>query len=100
VSARKAKVRREETRRVEAGEHRDQARVETARADHREAEVEERAARARREKAKAEEQAVLAAQERQQAEERHAEADRLDPDVDADAGDRREREERDVGRPG
>ena len=73
-----------ETKRVEAGQHREEAHVGSARADSREAEAEERAARAKREQAQAEEQAALARTERRQAEERHQHADSLDPDVDED----------------
>lgn len=98
VSSRAAKAKGDETKRVEAGEHRDQARVEGARADSRAAEAEERAARAKREKAKADEQAAIADRERRGAAERHEEADRIDPDVDEDAEDRRPTEEREGGR--
>lgn len=98
VSSRAAKAKRDETKRADAGEHREQARVEGARADSRAAEAEERAARAKREKARADEQAVIAERERRGAVERHEEADRLDPDVDEDADDRRPAEEREGGR--
>ena len=84
VVGRKAKERKDETRRVEAGQHRDEAQVGSARAAGREAEAEERGARAKREQAKAEEQSTLARTERQQAEDRHQHADSLDPDVDED----------------
>lgn len=84
VVGRKARERKHETRRVEAGQHRDEAQVSSARAASREAEAEERAARAKGEQAKADEQATLARTEHQEAEDRHQHADKLDPDVDED----------------
>ena len=84
VVGRQAKARKDETRRVEAGQHRDEAQVGSARAASREAEAEERQARAKREKAKADEQATLARTEHQEAKKRRQHADSLDPDVDED----------------
>jgi hypothetical protein len=82
VASRKARARRDERNRVEAGEHRQEARIRGARAERQQAEAEEQAARARAELADADEQAALAGRERRAAEERHQEAARLDPDVD------------------
>jgi FtsZ-interacting cell division protein ZipA len=69
-----------EGRRDEAHDHREQARVRSARADRAEAEAEERAARAKREQALAEEQAVKARAERGEAQERREYAEHVDPD--------------------
>jgi flagellar biosynthesis/type III secretory pathway M-ring protein FliF/YscJ len=82
MASRKARVRRDERNRVEAGEHREEARVRGARAERQQAEAEQQAARARAELADADEQAALAGRQRRAAEERHQEAARLDPDVD------------------
>ncbi len=93
IASRKARVRRDESNRIEAGEHREEARIRGARAERQQAEAEEQAARARAELADADEQAALAGRERRAAEERHQEAARLDPDVD-------ENEVGDLPRPG
>lgn len=82
------RARRMEERRVEAGEHREEARIRSSRADRREAEAEEQAAKGRRDQALADEQAALAAQERRSADERYEHADRVDPDTDHEDGPR------------
>jgi uncharacterized membrane protein YgaE (UPF0421/DUF939 family) len=69
-----------DTRRGEAHEHRETARVHSARADRTEAEAEERAARAKREQALAEEQAVKARNEKRTAQDKHEYAEQIDPD--------------------
>jgi hypothetical protein len=84
IAGRKARERRNEQLRVEAGEHREEARITGARADRHQAEAEERAARARAELAQADEQAAVAGRERRTAEERHEHATQLDPDVSDD----------------
>jgi hypothetical protein len=85
---RRRKAARLEERRVEAHEHREEARIRGARAERTRAEAEERAARARREQAVADEQAAAAGREQRFARERHREADELDPDRDvAEDGD-------------
>src|SRR5688572_28699340 len=96
--ARRGRERRLETRRVEAGEHRDQARVRartaereqaeadeaTARAKKARAHAEEQAAQARRAEAEAEAKADHATHERTQAQELHGRADEIDPDAEVE----------------
>ncbi|MEJ7715200.1 MAG: hypothetical protein WKF40_05625 [Thermoleophilaceae bacterium] len=91
---RQAKAKRDEKHRGEALEHREEAKVRTARADSKEAEAEEQAAVAKREQARAEEQRTVAERERRAADDRHDQADRLDPDVDHET----RREQRDGNR--
>ena len=77
---RKRSAKRTEQRRVEAHQHREEARVRGARATRAEAEAEERAARAKREQALAEEQAATAERERRFARSKQEKATELDPD--------------------
>lgn len=80
VFGRRKREERLDTRRVEARDHREDARVRSARADRAEAEAEERSARAKREQALAKEQAVTARNEQRAAKERHEYAEQVDPD--------------------
>ena len=89
---RQARQRRLEGRRVEAHETRREARVSGAQAERQRAEADERAARARKEQAMAEEQAAKAEKQHRFARERHERADELDPDVDGNRAEERERE--------
>jgi len=87
VMGKQAKTKRDESNRVEARGHREEAGIATARADSKEAAAEEKAARAKRAQAEADEHAALARRERESASERHEHADALDPDVDETADD-------------
>lgn len=69
-----------EERRVEAGEHRDEARIQHLEADRSAAEAEERSARAKREAAAAEQQSLEAEQRRGKAVASEERARDLDPD--------------------
>lgn len=94
--ARKGRERKVEQRRVEAHEHRNEARVRARTADREQAEADEAAARAKKARAQAEEQAAQARRseaeaeskadhahhERSQADELHGRAVDLDPDAD------------------
>jgi hypothetical protein len=100
--ARRGRERRMENMRLEAQEHRDEARVRARSADRDQAEADEAAARAKKARAIAEEQAAQARRaeaeaeakadharhERGQADELHERAGELDPDADGD-GERR-----------
>ena len=93
--ARRGRERRLESRRVEATEHRSEARVRARTADREQADADEAAARAKKARAAAEEQAAVARRaeadaeakadhahhERTQAEELHGRAGELDPDA-------------------
>ena len=89
---RKQKTKRDEHKREEARDHREEARVRSARATRAEAEAEERAARAKREQALADEQAATAERERRFARSKESAAAELDPDGDGKPGDDREAE--------
>jgi len=87
VMGNKAKTKRDESNRIEAKGHREEAGIASARADSKEAAAEEKAAHAKRAKAEAQEHEAVARRERESANERHQHADSLDPDVDETADD-------------
>lgn len=91
VGMRRQKESKLTEQRVEAGEHREQAETRSRQAEVAEAEAEERAARAKREQLAADEQAERAERERASAQELHERAREVDPDVDSDDDDRKNR---------
>jgi hypothetical protein len=82
LSSQRARVKRDEARRIEAGEHREKARTRELAADRQAAEAEERLAKAKREVAVAEHQAEEASRTRAEAADLDQRARELDPDED------------------